>query len=390
MASSSSIDLSFLRSRAALKRIALVSGAFALAALLYGFLAPRWYRSVLTVMPAKAQKAGLSSLLGGDLAALAAGFEATSGGSADVARIAAVLQSIAVTDAVIEKFDLRTRYGMKYVETTRDALWRHCDVKTLAKPSLVQLSCEDRDPAFAKQMVTFFSEFGNAVFRRVGAGSASEEVRFLEKRVAELRTQADESAARMRAFQEEHRIIDLDTQSKAVVSALAALNAQRISRQLELDYTRSFSSGEEATSQQLAAELRAIDRKLLDLESVGPAPAGVEGSPRKAPGRSQGLFPTALSVPRLRAEFETLYRERKVAEATLVFALERLEGARANEARDVSTFLVLDPPTLPTKSSRPKRALLLVVFTALGLGGALTWEWWTVAKRSALARRSAT
>jgi hypothetical protein len=62
------------------------------------------------------------------------------------------------------------------------------------------------------------------------------------------------------------------------------------------------------------------------------------------------MFPAALQVPKLRAEFEKLYSDRRVAEATLVFALERLEGARASEARNVSTFLVLDPLPFPPRS----------------------------------------
>jgi LPS O-antigen subunit length determinant protein (WzzB/FepE family) len=88
------------------------------------------------------------------------------------------------------------------------------------------------------------------------------------------------------------------------------------------------------------------------------------------------MFPAALAVPKLRAEFETLYRDRKVAEATLVFALERLEAAAANEARDVSTFVVLDFPTVPTRKSRPKRLLILLLSTVLAVLGAVSWEWW--------------
>ena len=86
------------------------------------------------------------------------------------------------------------------------------------------------------------------------------------------------------------------------------------------------------------------------------------------------MFPAALEVPKLRAEFEKLYRDRRVAEATLVFALERLEGAKANEARDVSTFLVLDPPALPTRKARPKRALTLALWTMVGMAIAFGFE----------------
>jgi capsule polysaccharide export protein KpsE/RkpR len=379
----SPVDLSFLRSRKALKRIAAVTVGFAVIGLLYGLLAPKWYRSVLTVVPARAQRGGgISSLLGAEVAGLAAGFDGALGG-ADVARIAAVLQSISVTDAVIEKFDLRARYDVKYQEQARDALWRHCDMKTLPKPSLVQLSCEDKDPRFVQQMLAFFAEHGNAVFRRVSVSSASEEVRFLEKRVAELRQQADDAGARMREFQEEHHIVDLDTQAKAVVSALAALNSQSITKQLELDYARTFSSRDEASMRQLQSQLSVVDEKLRDLQEpqeVAPQPLGKRA--RRGKDASGGMFPAALAVPKLRADFENLYRERRVAEATLVFALERLEGARANEARDVSTFLVLDPPVLPTRKSRPQRSVILIYAAALGLAASLAFEWWTRGRRN--------
>ncbi len=378
----SSIDLSFLRSRAVQKHIAVVTLACAAIGLIYGLVAPKWYRSTLTVVPARSQKAGgLSSLMGGEFAGLAAGFDPSLGG-ADVARIAAVLQSVSVTDAVIEKFDLRNRYRETYQEKARDELWRHCDVKTLIKPQLVQLSCEDKDPRFVQQMLSFFAEYGNQVFRRVGVSSASEEVRFLEKRVGELRQQADETAARMREFQEKYKIVDLDTQAKAVVSALAALNSQRISKQLELDYARTFSAKDEPTMQQLRSQLSVMGGRVRDLEEASPAtappaekqPAEKAGRRGSEPGKS--MFPPALEVPKLRAEYEELYRDRKVAEATLIFALERLEGARANEARDVSTFVVLDAPALPTRHSRPRRLPTIVMFTALGFGATLAFEWW--------------
>jgi tyrosine-protein kinase Etk/Wzc len=368
------IDVSFLRDRAAQKRIVAIGLAGAVLGLGYGLLAPRWYSAVLTVVPAKAQRSGLSSMLGGELAGLASGFDAPLGG-VDVARITAVLQSNAVTDAVIEKFDLRTRYRTNGQNRARTALWRHCSVKALPKPNLVQLTCEDKDPAFVQQLLGFFAEHGNQVFRRVGVSSATEEVRFLDQRVAQLRQQADDAAARMREFQERHKIVDLDTQAKAVVSALATLNAQRITKQMELDYSRTFSSGDEATAQQLRSQLSVMTDQLRALEEL-PSVAE-EQTPRsqRRNEKSAGVFPAALEVPKLRAEFEKLYRDRKVAETTLIFALERLEAARATEARDVSTFLVLDPPTLPDRHARPSASRAVALFTFFGFGVAMVFEW---------------
>jgi capsule polysaccharide export protein KpsE/RkpR len=378
----SPIDLAFLRDPQARRRIAAVTLAFAVAGAAYALFAPRWYRSSLTVVPAKSQKGGgLSSMLNGELGGLAAGLGASMGEGADVQRVSAVLQSNDVSDSVIAKFDLKRRYGEKYQESAREALWKHCDVKVLPKPSLVQLSCEDKDPVFIQQLLEHFAEYGNQVFRRVSVSSASEQVRFLEKRVGELRATADDTAQRMREFQEKHQIVDIDTQTKAVVSAMAALQSQRISKQLELDYARTFSAGDEATLQQLRSQLNVMDTQLRDLE----APAAVGGAGgaahARAPRNGNGMFPAALSVPKLRAEFETLYRDRKVAEATLVFALERLESARADEARDTSTFVVLDPPALPTRPARPKRVAVLGSLL-LGLTCGAGLEWWRASRRA--------
>ena len=366
-----SFDLAFLRTRDARRRIGVAGALGAVLGLLYFFVAPSWYRSVLTVVPVKAQSGGVSALLGGELGGLAAAFGGSGSGTADVARISAVLQSTSVTDAVIDKFSLMSRYGASHRELARQRLWDRCAVVALPKPALVQLTCEDKDPRFVQEMLLYFAEHGNAVFRRISVSSATEEVRFLDRRIAELRKQAEESAVRMREFQEKHQIVDLEGQARALVSSFAAVNSQRIAKKMELDYARRFSARDEASARQLESQLSIMDEALRDLEVSGEALPPPSGGAGKA--QPKGLFPAAMAVPKLRAEYEKLYRDRKVAEATLVFSLDRLEAARANEARDVSTFQVLDAPTLPTKRSRPRGSESVLLGALLGLAAGTVW-----------------
>jgi capsule polysaccharide export protein KpsE/RkpR len=220
------------------------------------------------------------------------------------------------------------------------------------------------------------------MFRRVNVGSAHEEVKYLEKRTGELRGQADELAARMREFQEAHGIVELESQAKALVNSVAALNSQRIAKQMELEYAQKFSSSDEAGRRQLESQLSVVDEKLFDLEGLPDRAPPPSTRTRSGKGSRPGMFPPAMEVPRLRAEFEKLYRDRKVAEATLVFALDRLEGARAAEARDVSTFVVLDPPTLPTRKSRPIATWFFLAGGFLGLAGSFVIEWWRSVRES--------
>jgi len=376
------VDFTFLRSRAALRRMALWGGLAGLVGLAYGLVAPKWYRSSVTVVPAKQQRSSISSMLGGDLGGLVAGLDG--GAGADINRIAAVLESNDVSDAVIDKLKLRERYGEPVLENAREALWKHCDLRVLPKPGLVQLSCEDKDPNFARDMVGFFAEHGNQVFRRVSVGSAAEEVRAMDARVLELRRLAQEQAQRLREFQELHHLVDLETQARAVVGTMATLNSQRVLKQLELDLVRTYAAPDEPNRRQLESEISVYDARLRALEAAtapAPALAPVAGAAAPSPGdrprgAASGLFPPAMDVPRLRSEYEGLYRDRKVAEASLIFALERLEGAKASEARDVSTFQVLDTATPATRHARPRALRLLAIGLALGILAAVARERW--------------
>ncbi len=359
------------------RRVAGTTSIGVLLALFYALLAPNWYRSTLTVVPATPSKgSGLSAQIAG---VLGPDLPIDLGGNADVERIAAVFESTSVTDAVINKFDLSKRYNDKYIEHTRRDLWTHCSTRIDRKAKVVGLTCEDKDPKFVKEMVGYFGEYGNEVFRRVSTTSASEEVRFLEQRVAEMRREADDSARRLREFEEKYKVIDLDSQSKAVVSAMASLRSQEISKELQLSYLNSFSSRDESTALQLRQQLSVMNAKFRRLEEPAPledppsAPPGAAWGVKGTPSKVADIFPAALSVPRLRFELEQLYRDRKIREADLMLLMQRLEMAKVNEARDTSAFQILDSPPLPTYKSRPKRGAALATGAILGFLLGIAW-----------------
>ena len=74
-----------------------------------------------------------------------------------------------------------------------------------------------------------------------------------------------------------------------------------------------------------------------------------------------------MEVPKLRYDLEQLYREQKIQETLFLLLTQRYEMARISEARDTSAFQILDPPTLPTMKSRPKRSLVIAFGLILGL-----------------------
>lgn len=364
--------LSTVRARG--RTIALLVAIATAASAAYAFLAPKWYEAEIAVIPGAPAKSG-----GGALAALSGELpiDLNLGGS-DADRIQAVLRSRSVTDAVITKFRLMDRYRDSYVEETRKTLWRHCATKLEKKAGVVTVTCEDKDPNVAQAMAEYFGEYGNTVFRRISASSAHEERKFLEERVAETKKAVDSVSEQLRQFEEQHRLIDLPEQSKAVVSAIATLNGEVLSKQLQLSYLNSFSSSDEPTAVQLRQQIAVMQKKMKSLEDssadvdLRPADPRHNKAGDKS-GEQTGLFPRAMAVPKLRFELAQLYREQKSQETLYFLLTQRYEMAKVNEARDTSTFQIIDHAALPTHKIRPRRATIIAAGFMLSLILAIGW-----------------
>jgi tyrosine-protein kinase Etk/Wzc len=351
------------------KLLALAAALGAAVAAVYAFVAPEWFAATLTVVPAQKSQDSAAMSIAAKLPVALDTFQT------DVQRIQAVLASTSVADEVIEKFGLDAQYETSHREHTRAALAEHCTTNVDRKSGVVALTCEDKDPAQAKAMAEYFGEVGNRVFGRVSVSSAREERVFLEQQVIKARHDVDDASRKLREFQEQHKIIDLPEQSKAVISAMAQIQGEMVSKQIELSYLSGFSGRGESNVQQLQQQIAVMDTKLRQLEEQHSTQGSGAGS-----GSSASFFPNAMTVPELRERLEQLMREQKIEETVFGLMTQRYEMAKVDEARDTSTFQILDHPTLPSFRSRPqrKRAIVLGAIGGLaaGVGLVLIPLWW--------------
>jgi tyrosine-protein kinase Etk/Wzc len=329
------------------------------AAITYAFLATPWYEARLAVVPA--QRGHEAAAL--TLAAKIPGLDTV---SADSKRIEAVLTSYSVTDEVITRFNLGSHYGASAPERAREALWSHCSTNVDRKSGVVALTCEDTDPQLVTDVVRYFGEVGNRVFNRISASSAKEEENFLKTQLEKAHNDVVAAATALRDFQEKHKIVDLPEQSKAVISAMASIQGDLLSKQLELSYLSGFSGRGEASVVQLQQQIAIMQSKLKELE------AGTARSQPRGEG-SASVFPGVLTVPELRFELEQLIRNQKIREAAFLLMTQRYELARIESARDTSSFQILDQPAKPMVRSRPKRRKLAILGFVVGIAAASIW-----------------
>jgi tyrosine-protein kinase Etk/Wzc len=364
------------------------------AAIVHYKTAPRWYEASILIVP-KESALGMAASRFADLPV-----DIGIGGSlsySDSERIAAILQSRSISDEVIAKFDLIARYEVDKIEKARKLLWSLCATTVEKKPNLVRLTCEDKDPITVRDMAEYFGQVGDAGFRRIASSSASEQRKFLTLRTQEARRELEEASDAVRRFQEEHKIIDLPEQGKAVVSAMAGLEADLIAKRIQLSYMRGFASDDESQAAQLRQQMDIVRRELRVLEdarrTAGPEPGagGAQPGPRAQPsGTASGLFPPAMALPGLRADLERLLREQKVREAVFLMLTERHEALKVEEAQDLASFVVFDHAAEPTHRIRPRLRIVPIGFAAglvLGLLIIIIPAWWRdLGRRAALER----
>jgi uncharacterized protein involved in exopolysaccharide biosynthesis len=316
-----------------------------LLALAVVFLLPSWYRSESVMLPApeSPMNKGASLLKGGSsLDSLLGGL---GGGGLDSQTLAKVVESRTVADAVIDKFALRALYGFSTLERTRKKFREHLDVKVDRKSGAVTVTFEDKDPERARAVTATMVDLSSTLYRKLQSGRAGEERRFLEKRLATAVQGLNDAHQQLRKFQEESKIVDPEEQMKATVETLTGLRSQLAAKESELGYVRSYAGPNDVDVTRVTRELDQLRRQVARVEL----------------GTKRDTLPSVASLPKLAADYAQYLREVKVQEKIFEFVTQQYEIAKASEARDVASVLILDPPIRSDRPFWPRRGTVTAI-----------------------------
>ena len=89
--------------------------------------------------------------------------------------------------------------------------------------------------------------------------------------------------------------------------------------------------------------------------------------------RGGSLYPSIKELPLLGVTYSDLYRKTKVQEAVFETLTQEYELAKVQEAKEIPTVKVLDPPNVPERKSFPPRLLIMLMGTVLALSCGVTW-----------------
>jgi uncharacterized protein involved in exopolysaccharide biosynthesis len=326
-----------------------VGATFVGSIVISGFL-PKIYASTVTLLPPIQEgppgMGAMASQFSGNLGGLAGSLFGTKSPS-DL--WVAILKSRTVQDAIVARFNLTQLFG---VETTEEArILLNQKVKILkSKEDIISITVEDENPKQTVEIANAYVEELDRVNKNIMMSAGGRMRVFVEKRLAEQKTELSKIEEEVRRFQEQNGAVKLDDQSKAIIDAFGTVKGQLMAKEVELQTFLSYATPNNPHAQILQAQIEELKQRLAELEEGGK-------------GRPKSIFIPTAKIPDLALKYARLLRDAKVQETVYGLLNQQYEMSRIQEAKDSPTVQILDAPKVPEKKVKPKRKYIVLSST---------------------------
>ena len=347
-------------------------------ALALAFLIPKQYESTARLMPPDSQSgSGISTMLaalssvktesmGGGLGSLATNLL---GAKTSGDLFIGILQSRTVQDRLIDDFDLKKVYHVRWSQDARKKLSSNTALSENHKSGIISITVTDRDPHRAAGMAKAYVDALNGLVVQLSTSGAHRERVFLEERLKGVQQDLEGAEKDFSQFASKNMAIDVKEQGKAMVEAAAVLQGQLIAAQSELEGFRQIYTDNNVRVRSVEARIAELKRQL---EKFGGSSNDQEtGSNPDASG--DAAYPSIRKLPLLGVTYADMYRRTKVQEAVFEALTREYELAKVEEAKEIPSVKVLDPADIPEKKSFPPRLLITVLGAAFSFVMGAAW-----------------
>lgn len=324
-----------------LRRWRLIASVFVVAAL-GGFGAataiPNWYTARTLILPPQQQQSASAAALSqlGALAGLAGGIASV---KSPADQYVALMQSVTVSDRIIDKFDLQAVYESKFRHDARSTLAGSVRIGVGKKDGLITVEVDDREPKRAAAMANAYVDALRQITNTLAVTEAQQRRVFFEQQL----TQAKERLAGAQSALEDSGISQgaLKVEPRAAAESYAQLRAQATAAEVRLQGMR----------QTLADSTPEVRQQLALL---GALQAQVGRAERQYDGRGG-------------SDYINKYREFKYRESLFDIFVRQYELAKVDESREGALIQVVDIAQTPERKAGPKRSLIALAVAMVSL-----------------------
>jgi capsule polysaccharide export protein KpsE/RkpR len=314
------------------------------------------YESTAQIMPPDSGGSGLASLLPAlskspGLIGMAGDMMGMKSTSAIFAR---VLESRTVQDHLIERFELKKRYGEKYSEDARKKLSKRTTISEDKKSGVIAISVQDHDKDLATELANAYVEELGSVMAKVSTSAARRERIFIEQRLADENANLQDAERQFSQFASANMALDVPEQTKVTVEAAARLQGELIASKAQLEGLKQTYTEENIRVKSVQAHVNELERELSKMNSGRATSVQDPTSP----------YPSVKNLPILGVKWADLYRQTKIRETVVELLTQQYEMARIQEAKEIPSVKVLDTASTPERRE-PSWKLVIALGTLL-------------------------
>lgn len=306
------------------------------------FLMKPIYTSTTVFLSPQQQTASSSALAAlGALGALSGLAGATGGGARSPAdQYVALMQSVQVSDRIIDQFKLMEIYDEEYRDYARRDLANHVTFTAGKKDNLIRIEVEDTDRQRAAAMANQFVSELRRLTSTLAVTEAQQRRLFFERQLQETKTRL--SAAQSQLQSVGFNAGAVKAEPKAAAETYARLKAELTAAEVRLETMRGSLAEQSVELRLQRARVQSLREQVTKLE------------------RSQD--PVASGD----ADYIGKYREFKYQETLFDLYARQFELARADESRE-GVIQVVDVAQPAERKTKPRRKWVAIGFGLAGL-----------------------
>jgi tyrosine-protein kinase Etk/Wzc len=314
----------------------------------YSLIIPEIFTASTTLIPSDRKQSSAMAMLNqlGPLAGMAGG--AMGGGDTEV--LLTMLKSRRIQDRVITAQQLtQGDEGELTMAQAREGLTAVTGVSLGRSDGVITISVKNERPEKAAAVANEYVVVLEKLSKELALTEASQRRAFLEKQLADAFAKLQEAEEAMKESQLKSGLVQLDAQGKAVIEAIAALQAQIAAKEVELGALRLFATDENADVKRIIATISELKNQLSQLERTNPN------------AQASSVIPSTSQLPEAGLEFLRRTRDLKYAETIHQLLAQQYQMAKVDEAQNAPILQVLDAAIPPEKRSSPNRRQMVLM-----------------------------
>jgi uncharacterized protein involved in exopolysaccharide biosynthesis len=312
--------------------------AAGMVALAVASLLPPTFTATATLLPPQQSQGAAASVLAGlgPLAGLVGGATSSRGGGD---QYVALMQSVNVSDRIIDQFDLVKRYDTQFRQDARQELAKNVRIGLGKKDGLISITVDDQDAKVAADMANRYVDELRRITSTLAVTEAQQRRLFFEKLLTQARQQLTKSQQELQATG--FSLGALKSEPRAAAENYARLKAGIAGAEVKLQALRGNLTEAAPEVRQQLDVLSTLRRQLAQSEETT--------DPSQSP------------------DYVGRYREYKYQEALFEVYARQFELARVDESREGAIVQVVDAATPPERKSKPRRGQIAAATTLITL-----------------------